>query len=282
MNPTELPAVLECGGQRLLAIIHPAARPSSIGVVIVVGGPQYRVGSHRQFVCTARALARAGYPVLRFDYRGMGDSGGDARAFDSVADDIRSAVDYLVATKRVSEVVLFGLCDAASASLMFCSTDPRVRGVILLNPWVRTADGEARSYVRHYYTERFLNLSFWRKAILGKWRAVDSARVLLKTLASSRRQVRPDAEGAAPFIDRMYEGVAAFKGEVLVLLSSYDLIAREFLDWCARNKAWKQAMAQNNVVLNNLEHADHTLSSRPALDAANQLCVDWLQARWPQ
>jgi exosortase A-associated hydrolase 1 len=280
MNPTELPAILECGGQRLLAIIHPAARPSSTGVVIVVGGPQYRVGSHRQFVSTARTLARAGYPVLRFDYRGMGDSDGDARAFDSVADDIRTAVDHLVATQRVSEVVLFGLCDAASASLMFCPTDPRVRGLILLNPWVRTTDGEARSF-RHYYIERLLSRSFWRKAILGQWRAVDSARALLKTLASSRSKGRPDGDGAAPFIVRMYEGLAAFKGEALVLLSSGDLTAREFVDWCARNQAWKQAMARDNIVLSKLDDADHTLSSRPDLDAANQLFVDWLHTRWP-
>ena len=43
-------------------------------VVIVVGGPKYGVGSHRQFVTTARYVAAAGYPVLRFDYPSKGDS----------------------------------------------------------------------------------------------------------------------------------------------------------------------------------------------------------------
>ena len=39
-------------------------------MVIVVGGPQYRAGSHRQFTLLARHIAAAGYPVLRFDARG--------------------------------------------------------------------------------------------------------------------------------------------------------------------------------------------------------------------
>ena len=48
----------------------------------MVGGPQYRVGSHRQFTLMARAFAAAGYPVLRFDYRGIGDSEGESRGFE--------------------------------------------------------------------------------------------------------------------------------------------------------------------------------------------------------
>ena len=58
---------------------------ASVGVVIVVGGAQYRVGSHRQFVGLARHLAAHGHPVLRFDFPGMGDSPGDWVGFESTA-----------------------------------------------------------------------------------------------------------------------------------------------------------------------------------------------------
>ena len=76
-HASEFPVVFSCGGDQLVGMVHPAA--ARLGVVIVVGGPQYRVGSHRQFVLMARDLAREGYPVLRFDYRGMGDSDGAVR-----------------------------------------------------------------------------------------------------------------------------------------------------------------------------------------------------------
>ncbi len=79
---------LRCGGETLFGVLATARRSRDTAVLIVVGGPQYRVGSHRQFVLLARRVADAGYPVLRFDYRGMGDSGGDMRDFESVSEDI--------------------------------------------------------------------------------------------------------------------------------------------------------------------------------------------------
>jgi len=81
-RPQERASVFGCGGDRLVGILHaPAERARDIGVLVVVGGPQYRVGSHRQFVRMARDFAAAGYPVLRFDHRGIGDSDGAARSF---------------------------------------------------------------------------------------------------------------------------------------------------------------------------------------------------------
>ncbi|MEO6566032.1 MAG: alpha/beta fold hydrolase, partial [Casimicrobiaceae bacterium] len=81
--------------------------------MIVVGGPQYRVGSHRQFALLARALARVGIPALRFDYRGMGDSEGDRRSFDEIDADIAAAIDTLCREAHLARVVLWGLCDGA-------------------------------------------------------------------------------------------------------------------------------------------------------------------------
>ena len=89
----------------------PAAVPmqDDIGMLIIVGGPQYRAGSHRQFTLLARYLAARGIPSLRFDYRGMGDSEGDARNFEDIADDVRSAVDALTeAVPGVRRVVSGG------------------------------------------------------------------------------------------------------------------------------------------------------------------------------
>jgi len=57
-------------------------RRAACGVLIVVGGPQYRVGSHRQFLLLSRRLAAEGHPVMRFDYRGMGDASGAMRGFE--------------------------------------------------------------------------------------------------------------------------------------------------------------------------------------------------------
>ena len=86
----------ECQSCTLLGILSLPATPLARGVLIVTGGPQYRVGSHRQFALLACHLAGLGIPVLRFDYRGMGDSEGAPRTFEHIGDDVRAATDIFL------------------------------------------------------------------------------------------------------------------------------------------------------------------------------------------
>ena len=147
--------VFPCEGDRLVGVVGAGHR--DLGVVIVVGGPQYRAGSHRQFVLLARHLAAQGFPVLRFDVRGMGDSEGAQRPFDALTPDIAAAIAALQSQQpQVRRVVLWGLCDGASAALLYLHErpDPRVQGLVLLNPWVRSEASLARTHVKHYYRQR--------------------------------------------------------------------------------------------------------------------------------
>ena len=51
---------IQVGADRMLGILHGASlQATDLGVVVVVGGPQDRVGSHRQFTLLARDLAAA-------------------------------------------------------------------------------------------------------------------------------------------------------------------------------------------------------------------------------
>ncbi|MFB1029241.1 MAG: hydrolase 1, exosortase A system-associated, partial [Thauera sp.] len=76
----EIAQIFPCEGEELIGILAlPETAVTRLGVLVVVGGPQYRVGSHRQFVLLARALAKSGVPCMRFDYRGMGDATGEMR-----------------------------------------------------------------------------------------------------------------------------------------------------------------------------------------------------------
>lgn len=132
------PVVIECEGSELIGIIEHPSDARKLGVLIVTGGPQYRIGSHRQFVNIARKLAERGTPVMRFDYRGMGDSGGEQIRFDQCSADLRAAIDSFVRNTKIRHVALWGLCDAASACMIYGPQDARVAAIILLNPWVRT------------------------------------------------------------------------------------------------------------------------------------------------
>lgn len=258
MNVRESACLFPCEGEELVGIVaEPDAPLGDVGVLVVVGGPQYRVGSHRQFVLLARHLAGLGVPCMRFDYRGMGDATGDQRDFERVDRDIGAAVDAFVArVPAVRRVVLWGLCDGASAACFYAPTDARVAGLVLLNPWVKTAQGEARTYLKHYYLKRLLDVSFWKKLLSGR---VSLGKSVGGVVGAAKAAAGSDAARSQSLPDRMGAALQVSGKPVCVILSGNDYVAREF-EGAAGDGVWKHVLASAPPV--RLQAADHTFSSR--------------------
>lgn len=272
----ERPIAFGCEGEELLGIVSLPPAPPSIGVVIVVGGPQTRVGSHRMFTLLARELTRQGVAAFRFDCRGMGDSSGRMRTFEDIEEDIGGAIAaFRAAVPEVDRVVLWGLCDAASAILIGVDRWADVAGVVLANPWVRSEASHNRTIVRHYYANRLLQREFWVKLATGGLPIVRVAREFAARLAgSSGRRGRPAAAGRAHFRDRMRAGWQAFPGGRLLILSGQDLTAREFDDHAGSDPRW--SLSRPDTVVVRLEHADHTFSGTRDHACVFQTTCDFL------
>lgn len=281
----ETALVFTCKGAELPGILHPGTPGASRGVLVVVGGPQYRVGSHRQFVLLARDLAAAGVPVLRFDYRGMGDADGEFVGFEQINADIAAATDAFCAQlPALQEIVLWGLCDAASAALFYAWRDPRIAGLALLNPWMRTDAGQARAYLRHYYLARLVNPELWRKIGRGEFQFATALRSLLALFKQSRR-VDPGGAAAHPpaamaetasLPERMARDWQRFAGPVLLILSGDDLTAAEFRDATKTSRHWRRLLARPQVTIRELPEANHTFSRREWRDQVAAWTREWL------
>jgi exosortase A-associated hydrolase 1 len=285
MNLDERALIFDCGGESLVGILSGAGLPAGRGVLIVVGGPQYRVGSHRQFTLLARHLAEHGVPALRFDYRGMGDSDGEARTFERVREDIRCAIDrFFASVPGLKDVVIWGLCDAASAALFYAHRDVRVSGLILLNPWVRTGEGVARAYLRHYYLQRVFQGSLWRKVARGEFNFREAVGALGRFVidAMGRRQsmgtIDDSSASEAPLPDRMEDGLRKFHGRVLFILSGNDLTSQEFEGVVENSRRWRKLLEDKRITRYRLAEANHTFARRGWREQVARWTEDWVKS----
>lgn len=272
---------IACNDESLSAILH---RPDSLkqdtGVLILVGGPQYRVGSHRQFVKLSRALAAAGIASLRLDAAGMGDSSGIKAEFYQQDADIEAGITALMQQcPQLKHVVLWGLCDAASAILLYLNTpDARVSGAVLLNPWVRQQHSHAEVMLKHYYVKRLLSRQFWQKLFGGGVALKHSVHGLWHTL-KQRLANRPAASispqaNAQNYVQLMLRGWQHANAKVLVITSGNDLTAQEFLQLCNDDSAWADCLSKAQH--QHISEANHTFSSQLWREQVEQATLQWL------
>ncbi len=155
-----------CGEEILAGSLDEAA--GRTGLLLVTGGTQTRVGSHRMYERLAKSLSQRGFPCLRFDRRGVGDSSGEDPDFRGSADDLKAAADTLRKETKVERIIGFGLCDGAT-TLALHGASAGVVGVILVNPWLVEAEAGdmAPAAMRSHYRQRLFSLSAWKKLLGG-------------------------------------------------------------------------------------------------------------------
>lgn len=284
----EQPIVFLSNEESLYGLLHgPASVSVDAGVVILVGGPQYRVGSHRQFVELARGLATKGIPVFRFDFTGMGDSSGSFPGFDHLNNDIRLAIDaFIFARPEIQQIVLWGLCDGASAACFYAPQDERVTGLCLANPWVRTEQGEAEAFLKHYYLSRLLSKEFWSKLFSGKLRLSQALRGFILNLKGSlsakpamdeidKLDGQEVPELALP--ERVFRGLQLFSGKVIFLISGNDLTAAEFMTSIGKDRRRQKLMESEKISMIKMPDADHTFSRREWMQEVVSQTVSWIR-----
>jgi alpha-beta hydrolase superfamily lysophospholipase len=105
-------------------------------IVLTSAGTVHRIGPHRFYVTLARRWAALGFPVLRVDLTGIGDSAPGADGIENVTyprdgyADLEDAVTFMGAPR----VILAGLCSGGDFAFQMGMRDPRVRSVLILNP----------------------------------------------------------------------------------------------------------------------------------------------------
>jgi uncharacterized protein len=126
--------------RQLFGMYHPprAETTRATGVVLCYPFGQEYMRSHRAFRQLANLLTKAGFPVLRFDYSGSGDSAGESDVVSLARwqEDIDTAIDELRDTAEVQRVALVGLRLGAALALRAAAPRADVAAVVCWDPIV--------------------------------------------------------------------------------------------------------------------------------------------------
>lgn len=156
-----------CEGAMLGATLDGAA--GTTGVLLVTGGSQTRIGSHRMYERLSKSLSEKNIPCFRFDRRGVGDSCGDDPGYLGSGPDLTAATAaFRAEAPALTRVYGFGLCDGASAIALFGDV-AGLDGLILVNPWLIEAEaGEPpAAAVRAHYRQQLTSWAGWKKLLTG-------------------------------------------------------------------------------------------------------------------
>ena len=133
----------------LYGCLHlPQERSGKSGIVFVPPVGRERHRAYKELRWLARELADRGWPVLRFDFRGEGESSGSfsTATLASRVSDVGAAIDELVVKSGVTEVCLVGFHLGAVIALAAASAEGASR-VVLCDP-VTNPKAYGRNLVR--------------------------------------------------------------------------------------------------------------------------------------
>ena len=219
----------ECEGAALAATLDmPHGEPAQTGLLIVSGGNEIRSGVSGASARLAARIAAAGYPVMRFDRRGVGDSEGRNFGFQGAEPDITEALAAFRKQAKLFRVVAFGNCDAASALMLMAGSG--CDALVLANPWTieNAASGAMPvASLRAHYRRRLMNPA-------ALWRLITGG-VSLRRLAQGLAGAAKPAAGPGELALAIAAGLASFTGPARLLLAGRDRTADAFLATWDRN-----------------------------------------------
>ncbi|BBE71096.1 alpha/beta fold hydrolase [Oharaeibacter diazotrophicus] len=197
---------------------RPAEGRPRAAVILLNTGRSRHTGWARAAVEQGRMLARAGVAVLRFDVSSVGDSlsldDREVLYADHVDADVTAAID--VAAAEGVPVVLAGGCSGAFLAFRAAAQDPRVRGVVLVNPQRFVWDPRERLDVLIAAGTRTVSAQAGQALSLRQWRRLVSGEIRVGRIAAGvARQLAGLAEAALVRRGLPVSGLAPVRAEIV-------------------------------------------------------------------
>jgi pimeloyl-ACP methyl ester carboxylesterase len=309
---TEMPvSFTNQNGETLTGILHLPEQEyrKQTGINILNPGIKNRVSPNRLNVKLARRLCGLGYPILRFDPAGVGESSGELprTAVKNIWVTIQEGlfVGDVLASNRffrdrtgIQQILLAGNCGGAISGLLTSEQDDGIAGLILIDVPVvlekekdfaativpgRYADMIFRKYVRKLWDPeawlRFLTLKTdYRALARAVWVKLGGARSALKAAEGN-----DDRKVAGPPLNErfilVYRKYMDKKGRILFILSENDAGTPYFENRFAKHYLNKVNKAECEVI--KIKDANHIYALKEWQEQLMDAVCAWVTTHFP-
>lgn len=295
-------------GQALFGILHdPPVPRGDIGVLLLSPGVKSRVGPHRLYRKMAPVFTELGCPVLRFDFAGLGDSGGDiperllpdlyrSIQLGRYTADTVAAIDWMRAHTGVRRVLLAGLCGGAITGMVAARESAHVAGLLgigipvgldgtAVDKVAAMSEGQLRR-IRRGYLAKLADPKSWMRVLSFKTDFRLLARALWSSGPRPAQAARADVpavtgENGNPEFSPALLGMLARREPVLFVFSGSDRLYWEYRERFADPHAERLAPLATLLDVKVIEHANHVLTFSEWQRELFDLCRAWMTRHFP-
>jgi hypothetical protein len=263
--------ILKIADGRLLSVLAEPTHNSGKPVVLIPNtGVDHRVGPNRLHVHLCRAIANAGFPALRIDLSGMGDSGTPSGSQINSTKDLQAAMQELEGQGFGSRFIIAGLCSGANDAHLLARVDNRVIAMASI-------DGYA------YPTSRF-HLTYWWQ------RLADPERIRRNWRNYWNRSSVDDDDKAGfaaeqveffkqPTVEEMVRDLNLLMQRRVQLFYVYTgQVQHEYNYRTQLLDSFPCLRKYDLLRLEYMAHADHTFSRAPMRTALIEMLLSWLKS----
>lgn len=300
---------------RLFGILHlpQTEERRNIAIILLSPGVKMRTGPHLLYKRMTDLFTGLGFPVLRFDFFGLGDSEGQleekqlADVYNHMevgrfVDDAIDAMNWMQKNHGTSRFILSGLCGGAISGLLAGSRDKRVVGLLGLgitpvlaskaaNPALYMTTGQLLELRTGYIRKLIDPKSIWRALTLQSdfrlaWKSVTAPllnRWKQKNTAAATAEMDADKlpdDNANPLFPPAFFDMTSSGRPLLLIFSGADRLNWEFQEKFIPRYGERLKTVSHMYDLHVIPEANHILSFREWEKEMLDMARDWLTRRF--
>lgn len=306
-------------GLKLFGVLHqpPRATRADVAVLLLSPGVKMRVGPERLYCTMAQHFVDLGFPVLRFDFFGLGDSEGEVTeellkdVYNHIEvgrfiDDTIDAMDWMAREHGIGRFILSGLCGGAITGLLAAQRDPRVAGLLALaitpvlasrsaQPGLYMTAGQAAALQRTYL-QKLMSPGAWLRLLTLQtdyrfmWRAMTQGfrasppptpTAIATGDVASPANPSEETDNANPLFPPAFFAMIESGRPILMVFGGSDRLLWEYEEkFVARHRTRLEGTVGVHEV-HTIAQANHVLSFEPWQQEMLAVATNWLRRRFP-